>query len=283
MDYQIRAESGRQLLARLSSRPSLKGLDERLLGPDGPAPQDVIEIVGENSVGKSVLALQWVARAILSPPRGGLGVEILLIDADHHQPLFMLIQYLQARMKSFVAQTPGLKLNSSLIETSIKDALKRLTIINVYDSTSLYTALLALDTILVSKPQISMVVVDSLPAFYWADRLSGGLQHMDSYLRQMLSALQKSTRAHKVTVAFTRPSYFQSAAPSRFRSKDDSGASTVFINLNRFEDEASENNTSGKQPVQGMKLTNLYCATVRTPQGLRVHRYHFTKDGIVWL
>jgi len=75
------------------------------------------------------------------------GVEILLIDTDHHQPLFMLVHYLQACMKSFMAQTPGLKLNSSLIETSIKDALKRLTIINVYDSTSLFTALLALDTV----------------------------------------------------------------------------------------------------------------------------------------
>lgn len=78
MDYQIRAESGRQLLARLSSRPSLKGLDERLLGPNGPSPQDVIEIVGETSVGKSVLVLQWVARAILSPPRGGLGMNVML-------------------------------------------------------------------------------------------------------------------------------------------------------------------------------------------------------------
>lgn len=78
MDYQIRAESGRQLLARLSSRPSLKGLDERLLGPNGPLPQDVIEIVGETSVGKSVLVLQWVARAILSPPRGGLGMNVML-------------------------------------------------------------------------------------------------------------------------------------------------------------------------------------------------------------
>lgn len=73
MDYQVRAESGRQLLARLSSRPSLKGLDSRLLGAEGPQPYDVIEITGDASVGKSMLLLQWVARAILSPPRGGLG------------------------------------------------------------------------------------------------------------------------------------------------------------------------------------------------------------------
>lgn len=128
-----------------------------------------------------------------------------------------------------------------------------------------------------------MVVVDSLPAFYWADRLSGGLQHMDSYLRQMLSALQNSTKTHKVTVAFTRPSYFQSAAPSRFRSKDDSGVSTVFINLNRFDDETGDSSSAGNQPVQGMKLRNLYCATVRNCQGLSVNKYHFTKDGMIWV
>lgn len=74
MNYQIKAESGQQLLARLSSRPSLSGLDELLLGADGPLSRDIIEIAGEASVGKSMLVLQWIARAILSPPRGGLGM-----------------------------------------------------------------------------------------------------------------------------------------------------------------------------------------------------------------
>lgn len=78
------------------------------------------------------------------------GVEVLLIDTDHHQPLVILVRLIEARMKEFIAKAPTssrLKLSSSLVETSIKDALKRLTILNAYDSTNLYTALLALDKV----------------------------------------------------------------------------------------------------------------------------------------
>lgn len=283
MDYKIRAESGRQLLARLSSRPSLKGLDERLLGADGPFPHDVIEITGEASVGKSMLVLQWIARAILSPPRGGLGIEVLFIDADHHQPLLMIVKLLQARMKAFLAPTAGLRLNASLIEDSIKDALKRLTVIDVYDSTNLFTALLALDTMLLSKPQVSMVVVDSLPAFYWSDRLSGGVPHMDSYLKRLLVALQKSTKEHKVTTVFTRPSYFQSAAPSRFKPKGDSGESTRIVSLSRVE--RSETGECSKDVTPGSKQEtshNNFCATVRSAFGVSSHKYFISKEGMNW-
>lgn len=83
------------------------------------------------------------------------GVEVLLIDTDHHQPLFVLDRLLQARMKQFMAKTPGLKLNPSLVESSVKDAMSRLTILNVYDSTNLLTALLALDTVNNSQVCIS--------------------------------------------------------------------------------------------------------------------------------
>ncbi|XP_026291064.1 DNA repair protein XRCC2 isoform X2 [Frankliniella occidentalis] len=286
MDFQVRAESGKQLLARLSTRPSLKGLDERLLGVDGPLPHDVIEITGDVSVGKSVLALQWVTRAILSPPRGGLGVEVLLIDADHHQSLFTLVQLLQARMKAFTAQTSGLRLTSSLVETSIKDALKRLTIINVYDSTNLYTAILALDKMLLSKPQISMVVVDSLTAFYWSDRLAGGLQHMDSYLRRLLSALQKSTKEHKVMVVFTRPSYFQSAARSRFKMKEDNGESTRLVSLNRLEKDISGGSSKdgdNQSATNKDMIENIFSATIRSAYGQKILKYHITKEGMQWL
>lgn len=284
MDYQIKAESGRQLLARLSTRPGLGGLDERLLGPAGPLPHDVIEITGEPSVGKSVLALQWVARAILSPPRGGLGVEVLLIDADHHQPLFVLVRLLQSCMKAFMSKTPGLRLNSSLVETSIKDALKRLTIVSVYDSTNLYTALLGLDMMLLSKPQMSMVVIDSLPAFYWSDRLSGGLPHMDSYLKRLLTVLQNSTKQHKVTVVFTRPSHFQSAVPSRFRSKDDTVGSTRLITLSRVDDANTGESSKGSGtslPRQNCQST--FCAVIRSAYGQSSHKYLINKDGLTWL
>lgn len=139
---------------------------------------------------------------------------------------------------------------------------------------------------LLSKPQISLVVVDSLPAFYWADRLSGGLQHMDSYLKHLLSALQKSTADHKVTVVFTRPSHFQSGSQSRYKSKDNSGQSTVFISLNREvkpsqQGECSKSNTNNAS-AQGV-VENLFCATVRTAYGQKSYNYRTAKDGVVWV
>ena len=93
MNYQIKAESGQKLLARLSCRPSLCGLDVRLFGTEGPLSRDVIEITGEASVGKSMLVLQWIARAILSPPRGGLGKTLYLLRLFPTQKFLIIAHF----------------------------------------------------------------------------------------------------------------------------------------------------------------------------------------------
>lgn len=129
-----------------------------------------------------------------------------------------------------------------------------------------------------------MVVVDSLTAFYWSDRLSGGLQHMDSYLKRILSALQKSTKEHKVTVVFTRPSYFQSAAPPRFQPKGESGGSTRLISLSRFENNKSGESCEETQSGSSNQVhQSIFNATVRSALGQTSFNYRISKDGIKWI
>lgn len=99
MTGRCKAESGLQLLSRLSARPSLLHLDD-VLFPDGPKPGDVIQISGEVSVGKSMLLLKLLTKCLLPKEQesiqiGGLGAGVILIDTDHNISIIRLATFIE--------------------------------------------------------------------------------------------------------------------------------------------------------------------------------------------
>lgn len=81
------AESGFQLVSRFNERPSLVHLDD-ILFPDGPKSGDIIQISGESAVGKSMLMMKFITKALLPVSYegfdvGGLNAGVILVDTDH--------------------------------------------------------------------------------------------------------------------------------------------------------------------------------------------------------
>ncbi|PVD22462.1 hypothetical protein C0Q70_18276 [Pomacea canaliculata] len=81
-----KSESGAQLLGRLGTRPSLKGLEPALLGSES-VQGDVVEFFGGDAVGKSELLLHLVALAVLpntwkSRHLKGHKAEVIWVDTD---------------------------------------------------------------------------------------------------------------------------------------------------------------------------------------------------------
>ncbi|XP_078659225.1 DNA repair protein XRCC2-like [Branchiostoma floridae x Branchiostoma belcheri] len=151
-------ESGAQLLARLGSRPSLAQLETSLFSADaGPKPGDAVEFYGPEGTAKTEMLLHLTARCILPTSLGGLEAGVVFIDTDFHFDILRLVTILEGRL-------------DTTDEDRVKDCLRRLYIVRCNSSEQLVITLHSLEHILASTPEVALLVVDSISAFYWLDR-----------------------------------------------------------------------------------------------------------------
>jgi hypothetical protein len=115
----------------------------------------------------------------------------------------------------------------------------------------------------------SLIIVDSLSAYYWQDAAVGGVRKMDLYLKKTLKALQSCIEEYKVTTVYTKQTNFQ----SKVSFTDDCTATpglgniTYKIQLNRLES----------------KETDLFSAEVSTPVSKYIHQYTISDEGVLWV
>lgn len=115
MANRLIAESGVQLLARLTARPSLLSLDRNLF-PDDLVPGDIVQISGQPGTGKSFLLLHLLTKCLLpksfkNVEIGGLGAGAILIDTDHNISILKLAtlmeQFVVKAIKCDEERNPG--------------------------------------------------------------------------------------------------------------------------------------------------------------------------------
>lgn len=195
MDFKSQAESGLQLLERLVSRPLIKNLTPLL--PD-ELTSETIEIVGNTSSGKTLFLTECIAKCITPQNvNSGLDTGAVYIDLDGQFDINKLITIIKRLVKD-----PN--------EEFIKSCLKKLTLINCYDSPTLYVTFQRLKLFLTEHYQVGLVILDSVSANYWQDSISGGEKYMDTYVEKIISSLKICLEDFKVPILFTRQTYFQS-------------------------------------------------------------------------
>ncbi|KAJ9582041.1 hypothetical protein L9F63_003624 [Diploptera punctata] len=266
MDYECKAESGLQLLARLSSRPDIHGLDEKLFS-GGLHFGDVVEITGDIGSGKTLLITQLLAKCLLPKSMfeidiGGLGAGAIIINSDHHFQLLKLVSIMESTFEE------NQQLDSSTIEKIIKTALANLIVLNCYDRVQLLVTFHSLDNILSSNKNISLIVVDSLSAFYWQDIVISGIHKMDFYLKKTLKTLQSCIQEHKIVIIYTKQAHFVSKinfVPES--SKSVLGNITHRVQLNRMEGKGTE---------------SLCVAEITTLNSECTVPYRLTGEGLMW-
>lgn len=218
MDPGFKVESGLQLLARLSKRPSLVGLD-KVLFPDGPNPNEVIEISGDPSSGKTFFITKFIMKTILPAEYqnihiGGLNAGIVLINMDYHFQMFKLISFMEHYLENCTSESTTTdnisKLDTVFIQTIISESLNNLIIYNCVDTIQLLVTFHAIQNLISKNSNISLVLIDSISANYWIDAMNGGIRKMDLYSKDILEELQKCLHDFKLVIIYTQPSYFQS-------------------------------------------------------------------------
>lgn len=191
------------MFSRIVHRPELEGLNA-VIFPHGPFPSQIIEITGAEGTGKTLLVTDFLARCLLPKSHvdnqlPGRNCGALIINTNHHFDLFKLAELLQHHIK-----TNCKTLNSNTIQDIIKESLKNLTVINCYTNEQFQAALLNLESLILQQTNIGLLIVDTIAAFYWLERIHSNLSY-NAYYTAIINSLKSLTAKFAITVFYTKP------------------------------------------------------------------------------
>uniref|UniRef100_A0A8C8YUE3 X-ray repair cross complementing 2 n=1 Tax=Prolemur simus TaxID=1328070 RepID=A0A8C8YUE3_PROSS len=193
-----------KLLARLEGRSSLKEIEPNLFADeDSPEHGYILEFHGPEGTGKTEMLYHLTARCILPKSEGGLEVEVLFIDTDYHFDMLRLVTILEHRL-------------SQSSEEIIKHCLGRLFLVYCNSSTHLLLTLYSLETLFCSHPCLCLLILDSLSAFYWIDRVNGGesVNLQESTLKKCSQFLEKLVNEYRLVLVATTQTIMQKTSDS---------------------------------------------------------------------
>jgi len=233
---------------RLGGKHALDGLDTNLFGdtPEGIQPGNVVEFSGQEGSGKSEMLLHLIANCILPKSwkdlkLNGKSVSIVYVDTDYHFQLLRLVTIMEHRILNRIKdnQTAEFLENNrsntmenisgnysdhypekySDYEDFIKSCLGRLFIVHSNSSIQFLATILSLENLLAAKPEVGVFMIDSLSAFYWLDRCSGGesQSHQEHNQRKIVDVIRKYTRQYHVVLIATKQAIFASSDKSAHR------------------------------------------------------------------
>lgn len=144
-----------------------------------------------------------IARCILPKSGGGLEVGVLFIDTDYHFDMLRLVTILEHRL-------------SQGTEEMIKRCLGRFFHLNCNSSTHLLLTLFSLENIFCSHPSLCLLMIDSISAFYWIDRVNGGVNItlQEANLKKCAQVLDKLVREHHLVLFATTQTIMQKSSNS---------------------------------------------------------------------
>ncbi|XP_035271819.1 DNA repair protein XRCC2 [Anguilla anguilla] len=238
------AESGAQLLARLEGRRSLENIEPRIFPEDsGPVKGDVVEFHGGEGTGKTEALYHLVARCILPEANGGLEAEVVFVDTDYHLDTLRLVAVLERRLPSGA-------------EDAVRASLARLYVVHCSSGVQLLLTLHYLEGMFCSRPSLSALILDSISAFYWVDRASGGesLALQESNLRKCTRVLERLLKDTGIVVFATTHAVMRNYAS---------------------EDSSSSSSSHRRWSSAHTDLSKAYLC--RAWQGIVTHRLYFSK------
>lgn len=196
----FKVESGLQLLARLRK----KSVNENfypVLFENGLKTGEVVEFYSDESM--SCLLADIISEALIPESLGGVEFGVLLINTDGNLSFEVIVSVLKKKLSTLAIQCQD-------IDNILHEVLQKFHILKVYDSTQFYTTIHNLENVLNQNEYISLVIFDTLTAFYWSEQ-GFKITKMDVYLKSVLSIVQQITKEFNIKIIYTRPDYFSSS------------------------------------------------------------------------
>ncbi|KAM9186370.1 DNA repair protein XRCC2 isoform 2-T2 [Dugong dugon] len=164
---------------------------------------DILEFHGPEGTGKTEMLYHLTARCILPKSEGGLEIEVLFIDTDHHFDMLRLVTILEHRL-------------SQSSEEIIKSCLGRFFLVYCSSSSQLLLTLYSLESMFCSHPSLCLLILDSLSAFYWIDRANGGesVNLQESTLKKCSQFLERLVNVYRLVLFASTQSIMQKPSNS---------------------------------------------------------------------
>jgi len=198
-------------MARLINKPAVCQLDA-VLFPGGLEPGHIVELNGEEGTGKSQYLLHLLATAILPATVsgvdvGGLNAEVLFVDTRYTFSILRLVALLEHRLsaalnKSDDTCTPE-KSNAEAedpVESAVRQCLARFFFVRCSSSSQLAVTLCSLESVLAAKPNIRLLLLDDVSAFYHRDVFT----NTESHFCLCISLLKKLVSTRQLIVIATQ-------------------------------------------------------------------------------
>lgn len=196
----FKVESGLQLLARLRKKPDNENCYPALF-ENGLKTGEVVEFYSDESMSR--LLADIISDALIPESLQGAEFGVLLINTDGNLSFDVIMNVLSKKLSMRAVKCQD-------INSLLNDVLQNFFMLEVYDATQFYTTIHNLESILVENQSISLVVLDTLTAFYWSEQ-GFKITKMDIYLKSLLSVVQKITKEFNIKIIYTRPDYFSSS------------------------------------------------------------------------
>ena len=214
-----------QLFARLGGKQSLDGLDLNLFSdiPGGIQAGNVVEFCGQEGSGKTEVLLHLIANCILPKSwkdlnLNGKSIGVVFVDTDYHFQLLRLVTIMEFRILRAIREihhapeyvnTAGEFCYPEKYrdyETFIKSCLNLLFIVRCNQSIQLLATILSLENLLTAKPEVGILMIDSVSAFYWIDRCSGAesQNNQEKNQRKIVDILRKYVKEYHVVLIATK-------------------------------------------------------------------------------
>ncbi|CAG9783177.1 unnamed protein product [Diatraea saccharalis] len=209
----FKIESGAQLLARLNRKHSIENFYPMLFGA-GPKQGEVVEMFSEINV--TILLYDLICETLLPVYFGGTEIGVILYSCNGNFSYDNFVSYMRYKISThpIILQSSVIQnFNDIQLNEIQKKLLSNIFIADIYDATQLYTSIHNLENVLLEHKNISMLIVDTLTAFYWTEQTHKFIK-MDVYLKNLLQMIQKASKEHKITIIYTRPEHFSSSKES---------------------------------------------------------------------
>jgi len=215
-------------MARLINKSVIYQLDA-VLFPGGLEPGHIVELNGDEGTGKSQYLLHLLATALLPTTVsgfdiGGLNADVLFIDTKSTFNVLRFVALLEQRLsaalnKSDNSCSPKKSILADaevedLVESAVRQCLTRFFFVCCTTSSQLAVTLCSLESVLAAKPNIRLVLLDDISAFYHMDIFTNTESHFSlciSLLKKLVSTRQLLLIAARTHIDLVKLSFKRDA------------------------------------------------------------------------
>lgn len=178
-------------------RPRISGLNSSVFTNGGPEPSSLVEISGGRKNGKSLLLMQLVSRCLTR-------CDVIFLNISSK----IDVQLLGRLVKNAIENTEP-NATPAELEDKVDRCMDSLKIIDCFSSAQFELAIQALDQfMLLDNGRISLIAVDSLCEYYWADLEPQARLRKYTYYMNSLTHLRRICNKFYICCMYTVDSSF---------------------------------------------------------------------------